>query len=203
MEFLAEVFVEGVEEGGGGVWGVTVVAVAESGDGLLAEDFVDVFDVDEHAGVGVDRAGESGGEEEEGGDVEEGRFGGEGVGGLGRGGLEGFVEAEADFTCEGDAGDLVHGGIVAVGAKTKEPERARALLEHFHASVRRVLFLLGSLGLLDFLLTRVIAFCHITLLCVGREEIVVARRQVVTSSVSGNIVTQKRTLSRKIFNILW
>ena len=80
-EFGAEIFEEVVEEGGGGVRGFAVAAIAEGGDGVLAEDFVDEFDVDEHAGVGVDAAGEGGGEGEEGSDVEEGGFGGEGVGG--------------------------------------------------------------------------------------------------------------------------
>lgn len=107
-EFLAEVFEEVVEQGGCGVWRFAEVTVAEGGEGVLAEDFVDDFDVDEHSGGAVDAAGEGGGEGEEGGDVEESGLGGEGVRGIGRGGLRGFVEGEADF-----AGEFEHAGIVA------------------------------------------------------------------------------------------
>ena len=39
---------------------------AEEGDGVGAEEVVDGFDVDEHAGGGVELAGDGGGEDEEG-----------------------------------------------------------------------------------------------------------------------------------------
>lgn len=96
-EFLVEIEEEiAAAERGGGVriWG-GVVVVADEGDGELAEDAVDDFDIDEHAGLGVDVAAEGGGEGEEGREVSEGGTAGEVIGGAGSGVVELVGETEA------------------------------------------------------------------------------------------------------------
>lgn len=76
---------EGIAQGGGksgegvGGGGVSVEGMADAGDADIAQDVVDLLDVHEHAGVGIDGAGDGGAEEEEGAEAFEARVSGKAV----------------------------------------------------------------------------------------------------------------------------
>ncbi len=88
-----------------------ITGVAEKWDGVIAQDAVDIFNVDQHSGGGIHGAGEGGVEGEEGGDCAKCGVAGEAVG-VGGGGVGfGVVEAEAEFA--GEFGEGVgHVGIL-------------------------------------------------------------------------------------------
>jgi hypothetical protein len=64
---MADVGENPCDNAGGGFVGK--VALADAGHGDFAEDAVNFLDVDEHAGGGIDAAGDGGAEEEEGADA--------------------------------------------------------------------------------------------------------------------------------------